>query len=135
MTSLEDWLATFRRREAYTISGMLTVRGTVHRHLGPTLMKAAIVVTAVPADGFGVSTQACAVTDARLTELVGAAELGIADELLAGGLTPISCISVEIVEFETDEVSSSVLAFYLAGRDAAKQIHDHALPATPRFEP
>lgn len=122
MNYLEQWAAGLLSSRTEPLTKAVRVNGTRNVHLGPRMEIARITLLIEPAEAFeaNVATPRMSAKpdQARFIEW---AIFGFLDIVMVAEQYPIRSIKITVVDTEIDPVSSSMMAFRHAGRDAGRK--------------
>ena len=122
MNYLEQWAAGFLSSRSGSLAKAVRVDGVRRVHLGPRIEIARIDLLVEPADAFQVVVAVPTVIPTPEHErFIEWAIFGFLDVVMLAEPYPIKRVRVTVVDAEVDAVSSSMMAFRHAGRDAGRK--------------
>ena len=123
MKYLEQWVESLVSTHSLGVSRPIRVEGVRVAHLGPKLEVARIEFLVENADAFCVVVAEPNIDPAAYAfRYIDYAVFGLLDVLLVAEDYPLRNIRVTVVSIGIDPVSSSMMAFRRAGRDAGRKV-------------
>lgn len=122
MSYLERWATSILSRRSGTLTKAVRVDGVRKAHLGPRMEIARIGLLVEPAEAFEVVAGGPAIAPTCEHErFIEWAIFGFLDVVMVAEPDPIRSVKITVVDAEVDAVSSSMMAFRHAGRDAGRR--------------
>lgn len=123
MNYFTKWYDDIMRRKSRTLTVSVSVEGLHQRHVGPSIQVARLELVAEPSTSFEVVIGRDVNLDNEAAQsFLDAALYGLLDVLLVFEVYPLRDVRITITRLQIDPVSSSQMAFRLAGRDAGTKI-------------
>jgi hypothetical protein len=122
---LDRWARDAVSRPSLPLERSVRVEGVRQAHLGPRMEFARIEFLVEPAQEFQVAMELPPRdTSPEQIRFVDSAIFGFLDVVLLAEQRPYTQFKLQVVGAEVDPVSSSLIAFRLAGRDAGRKFLD-----------
>jgi hypothetical protein len=122
MNYLTKWYDDIVRRTSLSVPKRLTVEGLHQKHVGPSLQFGRVEMLAEPSTSFEVVVGRDVDQSDETQLFLEASVFGLLDVLLVSETYPLHNVRLTITRLEIDPISSSQMAFRLAGRDAGRKI-------------
>lgn len=122
-TYLERWARDAVSRQSLPLARSVHVEGVRIAHLGPRMESARVEFLLEPAQEFEVAVELPPL-GAEQAHFVESAIFGFLDVVLLAEPRPYKDMKLRVLGVDVDPVSSSLIAFRLAGRDAGRKFLD-----------
>ncbi len=122
---LERWAHDAISRPSLSLARSVHVEGVRQAHLGPRMESARVQLLLEPAQEFQVAVELPSLNASpEQAHFVESAIFGFLDVVLHAEPRPYKDMKLRVLGVEVDPVSSSLIAFRLAGRDAGRKFLD-----------
>lgn len=133
MNLLEKWMEDMLSRRSRVLEAPVRVEGIRKAHLGGYLQIGQVLFVIEPANGFEISIEIANLeAKPEYKSFIESAIFGFLDVVMLAEPYPFKDLKVRVVGAEFDPVSSSVISFRLAGRDAGKKFLEEQKHSTMR---
>jgi hypothetical protein len=121
--NLQNWVQSLVSAKSRLLTRTIRVEGVRKAHLGPRIDYARVEFLLEPAEDLDVVVQVVGIEVTReQQQFVESAIYGFLDVAMLAEPYPMKKMRVTVVGADFDPVSSNMIAFRLAGRDAAKKL-------------
>lgn len=122
---MQKWARSLVAAKSRLLTRSARVEGVRKAHLGPRMDYARIEFLLEPSDELEVVVQVASIdASEEKQQLIQEAIYGFLDVVMMAEPYPVKKMRITVVGAEFDPVSSNLMAFRLAGRDAAKKLLD-----------
>lgn len=119
---IEEWIGSLLARKCRPLEYDIAVEGRVRRHVGPTMLIAAVGVVFRRSEKFRVENELVLNLESESEAFLRAAIFGMLDVLMVSDLVSIDTLEIVLKTVELDPIESSQWAFREAGRDAGRKM-------------